>query len=75
VDVAVATLARHDGFGVILKGEPKLVPSRAFTVASGHGVDLLQGSISELEDVDHADDLASIIHHRKIEIMPILQNQ
>ena len=73
VGVVVRAVARYHGLGLVVQRKPKLVPGRALVVAAAaHRVDLLQSGISELEDVNHADNLASIVHHRQVEVVAIV---
>jgi hypothetical protein len=60
--MTVTAITRHHRLRLVINGKPKLVPSRAFTISTRHGVDLLKRSISELKDINHSNDLAAVIH-------------
>ena len=69
--MVVRPLARHHRLRVVVQGKPELVPGWAFAVAAGHSVNLLQGGVCELENIDHAHNLAGVVHNGEVEVMSV----
>jgi hypothetical protein len=71
--VVVAAISRNHGLGLVVHGQPELVPGGSLTIACADGVDLLQSRVRKLEDIDHAHNLATVVHDGKVEVVAICE--